>query len=233
MSDQVIHALRRISTATLATQLSRRGIGAIYMEGVRPLARGARVAGRAFTLRFIPAREDVDRAGVVPDPNETMRKAIEAVPAGHVLVLDCRRETRASAGGGLLFARLEARGVAGVVSDGCVRATDLVAGLALPVFCAGSSASVSRMFHHPLEFGRPIGCGGVAVYPGDVIVGDADGVVVVPFAMAESVAGAALEQESLERFLLARIRSGAPLEDTYPPNEATRAAFERERGELP
>lgn len=229
MSDDVIDALRRVSNATLATLLSRRGIGSACMEGVRPLGPTARVAGRAFTLRFIPAREDIDRAGIAPDPNALMREAMEAVPAGHVLVMDCRRETRASAGGGLLFARLEARGVAGVVSDGCVRATELVAGLALPVFCAGGSASVSRGLHHPLEYGRPIGCGGVAVYPGDVIVGDADGVVVVPAAIAEEVARAALEQQALEGHLLDRLRAGAPLEGTYPPDAAVRAEFERER----
>jgi len=233
MSDDVVAALRRIPTATLATQLSRRGIGAVHVQGVRPLAAHARLAGRAFTLRFIPAREDVDRAGLTPDPNDLMREAMEAVPAGHVLVMDCRRETRASAGGGLLFARLEARGVAGVVSDGCVRAAELVANLRLPVFCAGASAPVSRGLHHPLEYGRPVGCGGVAVYPGDVMVGDVDGVVVVPASLAEEVARDGANQDALERYLLERLRAGAPLAGTYPPDDATRAAFDRERRRLP
>jgi regulator of RNase E activity RraA len=225
MSNLLGASFAGVCTATLATQLARRGIGSVYMQGVRPLSTTKRLVGPAFTLRFIPAREDIDRADVKPDPNEVMREAIETTPPGHVLVMDCRRETRASAGGGLLFARLAAKGVAGVVSDGCVRAADLVAGLDLPVFCAGASAPVSRGLHHPLEYGRPIACGEVAVYPGDFIVADSDGVIVIPAALVEEVARDAIEQEALEEFLLQRLRHGAPLKGTYPPDHATRLAF--------
>lgn len=226
MTEAVVAALSAVSTATLATLLSRKGVGSTFLEGVKPLNGTARVAGRAFTLRFIPAREDLDRVGTRPDPNDLMRDAIEAVPPRHVLVMDCRRETRASAGGGLLFARLEVRGVAGVVSDGCVRGTGVLNNLTLPIFCAGSSAPVSRGLHHPLEYGKPIGCGGVAIYPGDIVVGDADGVIVIPAAMADEVAREASRQEALERYLLTRLQEGAPLHGTYPPDEVTTAAFE-------
>jgi regulator of RNase E activity RraA len=141
-------------------------------------------------------------------------------------VQDCRGERNSASFGSILTQRLKMRGVAGMVSDGPVRDSITIAALGLPVFCAGASAPPNLLRHHAIDINVPIGCGGVAVFPGDVIVGDADGVVVIPREMAADVAQAAVEQEQLEEFLTERIREGAALPGTYPPNEETKAAYE-------
>jgi regulator of RNase E activity RraA len=147
-----------------------------------------------------------------------------------VLVLDCREETRAASCGDILVTRLMVRGGAGLVSDGGVRDSGPISRLGLPVFCAAPSPPVNRVLHHALEHGRPISCGGVAVYPGDVIVGDVDGVVVVPAHLAAEIAREAVEQEELEAWLAERVLAGAPLSGTFPPDEATLAAYRASRG---
>jgi regulator of RNase E activity RraA len=161
------------------------------------------MVGPAFTLRNIPSREDLDHLGVFENPSHPQRRSIETVPPGHVLVVDCRCDTRAASAGGILLARLEVRGAAGFVSDGCVRDTPEIAAMAFPVYCAG----------------------GVPVYPGDVIVGDGEGVVVIPRHLADEVAADAAEQETLEIFVMQEIKAGKPLPGVYPPNEATRARY--------
>jgi regulator of RNase E activity RraA len=229
-----LERLRRVTTATLTTQLFKRGFRNVFMQGVRPLGRyAANLVGPAFTLRNIPAREDLDRLDGFANPEHPQRKAIEATPAGHVLVVDCRGDTRAASGGEILTTRLMLRGVAGLVSDGGIRDSAPIAALALPVFCAGPAAPLNLVVHHATELQVPIGCGGVAVYPGDLIVGDADGVVVVPAHLAEEVARDADEQEQLETWILARIQAGARLPGTYPPNAETRAAYEAWRASRP
>ena len=191
---------------------------------------GANLVGPAFTLRNIPAREDVDNVGVFTNPEHPQRKAIEITPAGHVLVIDCRSDTRAACAGQILVTRLMKRGVAGLVGDGGIRDAGPIGEMTqFPVCCSGPSAPLNLAQHHAVESNVPIGCGGVAVYPGDVIVGDRDGVAVIPSAMADEVARDATEQEELENFLLQCVRDGAALPGTYPPNAATRAAFERWR----
>ena len=222
--------LRLASTATLTTQLFKRGLRNAFMQGVRPLGRyDGNLVGPAFTLRNIPAREDLDNVGVFTDPEHPQRKAIEITPQGHVLVIDCRGDTRAACAGHILVTRLMQRGVAGLVGDGGIRDAGPIGEMPFPVFCAGPSAPLNLAQHHAVESNVPIGCGGVAVYPGDIIVGDRDGVVVVPSAMADEVAHDAAEQEELEGFLLQRVAGGAALAGTYPPNEATKAAFEQWR----
>jgi regulator of RNase E activity RraA len=219
-------AMRRVSTATLTTVLFKRGLRNVFMQGVHPLGRyGVNLVGPAFTLRNIPAREDIDRIEGFANPEHPQRKAIETVPPGHVLVVDCRGEQRAASGGEILVTRLMVRGVAGMVSDGRIRDSGPISQLSMPVFCAGPAAPLNLVAHHATETQVPIGCGGVAVYPGDLIVGDADGVVVVPAHLAEEVAREAEEQERLEAWILQRVREGAALPGTYPPNEATRAAY--------
>jgi regulator of RNase E activity RraA len=227
LSEETRRLLSLVSTATLTTQLFKRGLRNCFLQGVRPLAAGtgAVMVGPAFTLRNIPAREDLDQVGVFTDPAHPQRRAIETVPAGHVLVIDCRRDTEAASAGQILATRLMRRGVAGLVSDGGIRDAGPIAASGFPVFCAGPSAPLNLARHHAADMNVPIGCGGVAVYPGDIMVGDADGVVAIPAALADEVARDAAEQEDLEAFLLRRVEEGAPLRGTYPPDDATRAAY--------
>ena len=226
LSTATLARLGGVSTATLTTQLFKRGLRNVFVQGVRRVSRaGPNMVGPAFTLRNIPAREDLDRMEVLADPEHPQRKSIETVPPGHVLVVDCRGDTRAASAGGILLTRLEVRGVAGFVSDGCVRDTPEIAGMAFPVFCAGGSAPLNLVRHHAVDAQRPIACGGVAVYPGDVIVGDGEGIVVVPRHLADEIAVDAAEQESLEAFVIEEIKSGKPLPGVYPPDDATRARY--------
>ena len=237
LDHATIDRLRLVSTATLTTQLFKRGLRNAFMEGVRPLGRyDGNLVGPAFTLRNIPSREDIDTVTALGDPGHPQRKAIEITPRGHVLVIDCRGDARAACAGEILVTRLMQRGVAGLVGDGGIRDAGPIGEMArFPVFCAGPSAPLNLARHHAVEYDVPIGCGGVAVYPGDVIVGDRDGVAVLPRGIADEVARDAAEQEDLEAFLLERVAGGAALPGTYPPNEATRAAYEawrkvRQRG---
>src|ERR1700744_6080518 len=213
LDSATLEALRQVSTATLTTQLFKRGLRNTFMQSVAPLAghSGPNLVGPAFTLRNIPSREDIDVLELFADPESAQRKCVETIPAGHVLVQDCRGERSSASFGSILTQRLQVRGVAGMVSDGPVRDSTTIAALGLPVFCAGASAPPNLIRHHAIDINVPIGCGGVAVFPGDVIVGDADGIVVIPREMAADVAKAAAEQELQEEFLTGRIRDGAPL----------------------
>jgi len=218
--------LARVSTATLTTQLFKRGLRNVFVQGVRRMSKGGpNLVGPAFTLRNIPAREDLDVMSVFENPEHPQRKSIEITPAGHVLVIDCRRDTRAASAGDILIKRLEMRGVAGLVSDGCVRDSAGVAEGSFPVYCAGGSAPLNLAVHHAVDYNVPISCGGVPVYPGDIIVGDAEGIVVVPAHLADEVANDAAEQELLEVFILEEIAGGRALPGTYPANAETRARF--------
>lgn len=227
-SAECIERMRRVSTATLTTQMFKRGFRNVFMQGVRLLGEyRTNLVGPAYTVRNIPAREDIDLLSTLASPEHPQRKAVETTPAGHVLVMDCRRDTSAASGGDILMARLVARGAAGVVSDGGMRDAGPIARMAMPVYCAGPSAPLNLVAHHAVELNTPIGCGGVAVYPGDLIVGDADGVVVIPAHLAEEVARDGAAQEELEAFVLERIEGGAKLPGTYPPDAATLALYEQ------
>lgn len=227
LSDRARKTLQHVSTATLTTQLFRRGFRNTFMQGVAPLGpvENRNLVGPAFTLRNIPAREDIDVLESFEDPYHPQRRSIETVPAGCVLVQDCRGDRTVACCGSILVARLRVRGVAGMVADGPVRDSAVIAASKFPVFCAGASAPTNIIKHHPVDINLPIGCGGVAVYPGDVIVGDADGVVVVPQDLAEEIAADASEQERMEDFIMQRIEAGAALPGTYPPNSETRNAY--------
>jgi regulator of RNase E activity RraA len=182
--------------------------------------------GPAYTLRNIPAREDLDKVEGFADPEHPQRKAVEHAPAGHVLVVDCRGDARVASGGQILATRLMARGAAGIVSDGGMRDSGPISEMKMPVFVANPSAPLNLVHHHATDINVPIACGGVAIYPGDLMVGDRDGVVCIPAHLAEEVAADAAEQELQEEFLLGLVRDGAPLPGTYPPNEETKAKFE-------
>jgi regulator of RNase E activity RraA len=226
-----LEALRAVSTATLTTQLMARGLRNTFMAGLVPLnPMTSRMVGEAFTLRCIPAREDLDVLSVFQDYDHPQRKAVESVPPGGVLVIDARQRTRAASLGHILATRLLRRGAAGIVTDGAVRDREGFAALELPTFAVGAAATTNLAQHHAVEMQVPIGCAEVAVYPGDVIVGDADGVVCVPRHLTAEVAAAGLEQEKLEDFVLAKIKAGAPLRGTYPPDERTLAEYRSSAG---
>ena len=228
LSDLTRKRLAGCSGATLSTQLFKRGFRNQVLQGVSRLTpKAPPLVGEAFTLRNIPAREDLDHAGVYENPEHPQRRAIETVPAGCVLVIDCRGDARSASAGGILAQRLMVRGAAGLVTDGGLRDTPEIAERAFPVYCKAPSAPISLIGHHAVDINVPIACGGVAVYPGDVIVGDAESVIVVPAHLADEVSVDAFEQESIERFVLQEIAAGRPLSGTYPPNAETRARYEQ------
>jgi regulator of RNase E activity RraA len=218
--DRTLELLKSVSTATITTQLLSRGLRNVFLHGVKPL-NNLPMAGPAFTLRYIPAREDIDTLDVFKDYDHPQRKAVEDVPPGYVLVMDCRNQTRAASAGGILATRLQARRAAGLVTDGSLRDTPEIAKLGLPTFCQGASPVTNLVQHHATDINVPIGCADVAIYPGDIMVGDAEGVVCIPRHLATEVAEAAREQEKLERFIQYEISNGAPLRGTYPPDEDT------------
>ncbi|MEX0960994.1 MAG: ribonuclease activity regulator RraA [Burkholderiales bacterium] len=226
LPEDTLARLHKTGSATVATMLFKRGFRNASMRGVKPLGGAARtMAGEAFTVRNIPAREDLDVLAPFDGRERLQARAFDTCPPGQVFVVDCRGETEAAFGGGIFLSRLAAKGAAGMVSDGAVRDSAEIASLDLPIFCAGVAPPPSLVLQHVAEIGVPIGCGGVAVYPGDVIVGDGDGVVVIPRACADEIADAALEQQRYDRFAVEQIRAGKPVFGTYPPDEAMQARF--------
>lgn len=226
LGRDTLEALSRASTATLQTQLFSRGLRNTFLFGLRPLDLGcARFVGEAFTLRYIPAREDIDVLEAFQDPHHPQRLAVESVGPGQVLVMDCRGEGRAASAGHILTTRLQRRGAEALITDGSVRDSPQIRQMGFPVFTSGVSATTNLVLHHAVDMQVPIGCGGVPIFPGDVLVGDEEGVVVVPRHLAAEIAAPAAEQEELERFILGRVRAGAALPGTYPPDGATLAAF--------
>ena len=226
LSAETRKRLGACSSATLSTQLFKRGFRNQVLQGVTRVTPNApTMVGPAFTLRNIPAREDIDQIGIYEDPEHPQRKAIEIVPPGCVLVIDCRGDARSASAGGILVRRLMVRGVAGLVSDGGLRDTPEIAQFAFAAYCKAPAAPISLIHHHAVDSNVPIACGGVAVYPGDVMVGDAEAVIVVPRKLADEVAADALEQEKLEEFVQIEIAAGRPLPGTYPPNAATRERY--------
>ncbi len=225
MSDP-LQALTGVTTATLTTILLKKGLRNVWIRGAFPLAPGTRrVAGRAFTVRFIPAREDLATPESWSSPKST-RAAIEAMPAGCVAVVDANGVTDAGFWGDILCARMKYRGVAGLVSDGAVRDVAGVLATELPVWSAGVAAPPSVAGLTFVDWQQPIGCGGVAVFPDDVIVADQDGAVVIPAALLDEVTTLAVEQEQLEGWVIQEIRDGAALPGLYPANAENRARYE-------
>jgi regulator of RNase E activity RraA len=209
---------RGVSTATLATVLSQHGLQRVFIYGVAPLP-GSRphMVGRAFTMRAVAVREDMLRADKAMDPRQNLqRRAAEECGAGEVLVIDCRGDTRGASGGLILFERMRVRGCAGVVSDGGVRDAADIAETGFPVYAGAVCPPNSLVSHRFVDLQVPVTCGEAAVYPGDIIVGDPDGVIVVPAALAEVVATAAQELEMKEKFIIGKIRSGFAVYGTYP-----------------
>jgi regulator of RNase E activity RraA len=229
LAPEVVLALQAMSTATLSTVLLKKGLRNTWMRGARPLRAGQpRRAGRAFTLRFVPAREDLATPASWGSPIST-RAAIEAMPPGVIAVVDAMGTTDAGIFGDILCARMAQRQVGALITDGVVRDIDGVLATGLPVWCQGTAAPASVTSLTFVNWQEPIGCGGVAVYPNDVVVVDADGAVLVPAALLDEVLEAAQEQERLETWILRQVEAGAALPGLYPPNEANRARYLAER----
>ncbi len=227
-NDATIRAqLEVVGTATLTTQLMKRNLRNQFVQGVRPMSGCTRnLVGPATTLRYIPAREDLDTLEVFEDRSHPQRKVVEDIPPGNVLVMDCRGDASAASAGGILLTRMMVRGAAGVVTDGGLRDSDDIAELDWPVYAKAPSAPTNLTKHHAVDIDLPIGCGTVPVYPGDWIVGDADGVVVLPQEIAAEVAADGFAQHQFEQFVLAEVRQGASIFGLYPPDAATRARYE-------
>ncbi len=228
LSDAAWAALRRVSTATLTTQMLKRGFRNVFIQGVSPLnPRAPSMVGEAYTLRYIPAREDIDILDVFKDRAHPQRKAIEDIPPGCVLVMDCRGDASVASAGGILVTRMMKRGAAGLVTDGGLRDSPEIAQLPFPAYCRAPSAPTNLIKHHAADINLPIGCGGVPVYPGDIVVGDAEGVVVIPAHLAEEVAHDAAEQDEFETFVNEKVHAGAAIFGLYPPNEDTLQEYAR------
>ena len=222
----LIEALCGITTATLTTVLLKKGLRNVWMRGAFPLQPGQkRIAGRAFTLRFVPAREDLATPASWSSPIST-RAAIEDMPEGCICVVDAMGITDAGIFGDILCARMAKRGVAALVSDGVVRDAEGVRGTGLPVWCSGVSAPPSVAGLTFVNWQEPIGCGGVAVFPGDMIVIDQDGAVVIPAALVEEVTELSIEQERLEGWIMSQVEAGVPLPGLYPANAENMARYE-------
>ena len=228
MDPDTRQRLLKISTATLCTALFKRGLRNQFIQDVRPLNPTLpNMVGEAFTLRYIPAREDLNPLSVFLDRAHPQRKAVEECPPGAVFVVDSRKDPRAASAGCILVTRLMKRGVAGVVTDGGFRDSPEIARLPFPAYHNRPSAPTNLTLHQALDINVPIGCGDVAVWPGDVVVGDAEGVVVIPAHMADEVAVEAQEMTAFEDFVSERVQAGQSILGLYPPtDEANRLAFE-------
>jgi regulator of RNase E activity RraA len=226
LSTAITETLSRVTTATLTTVLLKKGLRNVWLRGTRPLRPGMpRTVGRAFTLRFVPAREDLATPESWGAPIST-RAAIEAMPPGCIAVVDSMGVSDAGIFGDILCARMAKRGVAALVTDGVVRDVAGVLGTGLPVWCSGAAAPPSVAGLTFVAWQQPIGCGGVAVFPGDVVVVDDDGAVLIPAALLDDVLKLGPEQERLETWIMGEVEQGAALPGLYPPNAENKARYE-------
>ena len=212
--------LMGVSTATLCTALYKRGLRGQFIQDVRPLnPKLPNMVGEAYTLRYIPAREDLNPISVFTDRNHPQRKAIEDCPPGAVLVIDSRKDPRAASAGGILVARLMQRGVGGVVTDGGFRDSPEITEMAIPAYHNRPSAPTNITLHQGVDTNVPIGCGDAPVWPGDIVVGDGEGVVIVPAHLADEIADEAFEMTAFEDFVAEKVREGRSIVGLYPPTE--------------
>ena len=226
LDEETIRILSGVTTATLTTVLLKKGLRNVWIRRAKPLHdKPQRQVGRAFTLRFVPAREDLATPASWASPIST-RAAIEAMPAGCIAVVDAMGVTDAGIFGDILCSRMMKRGVAALITDGVVRDIEGVMGTALPVWCQGTAAPASVAGLTFVAWQEPIGCGGVAVFPNDIVVADADGAVLIPAALLAEVIAEAVEQERLEGWIMTQVAAGVALPGLYPPNAETRARYE-------
>ena len=221
MTPDTRQKLLGVSTATLCTALFKRGLRNQFIQDVRPLNSGLpNMVGPAFTLRYMPAREDLNTLNVFQDHQHPQRQAVEQCPPGAVLVMDSRKDARAASAGAILVSRLMVRGAAGVVTDGGFRDSPEIARLAIPAYHQRPAAPTNITLHQAIDINVPIGCGDAPVFPGDVIVGDAEGVVVIPAHLADEVASEAVEMTAFEDFVQERVLAGQSILGLYPPTDA-------------
>lgn len=229
LAPEVREKLARAPVAALSAQLRKRGVNTATIEGVRPLVAGQKLVGPARTLRFVPGREDLfaERGGGY----NPQKRAFDDVGAGEVLVIEARGETGSATLGDVLALRAHARGAAGIVTDGGVRDADAVAEAGIPVYALGAHPAVLGRKHVPWDADLTIACGGTAVQPGDVLVGDADGVVVIPRALVDEVTDAALAQEDEDAWIAEQVKAGHPVRGLFPMNAEWRARYDAWRGQ--
>lgn len=226
LKSDTLETLKLASTATVATLLYKRGFTNQFVQGVGRLNPQAEtMVGPAYTLRYIPARADTDPIEAFREPDHPQRVAVEECPEGHVLVMDCREDASAASAGSILLTRLEVRGAAGVVSDGGIRDAEGASALDMPVFASKPSAPTNLTKHHAVDTGLPIACGQVAVYPGDIMLGDADGVMVIPRFLADEIAQESVGMELYEAFVIEEVRRGVSIKGLYPATDP--ASLER------
>jgi regulator of RNase E activity RraA len=229
LSPETRDKLKGVSTATLASALYKRGLRNQMVQDVRPLSapKGGSMVGEAYTLRYMPAREDLNPMTVFRNHSHPQRKAVEECPPGAVLVMDSRKDARAASAGGILVTRLMVRGVAGVVTDGGFRDSAEIAMLDIPSYHNRPSAPTNLTLHQAIDINVPIGCGDAPVFPGDVVVGDLDGVIIVPAEIVDEIANDAVEMTAFEDFVIERVRGGQKTLGLYPPtDESNLEAFE-------
>jgi regulator of RNase E activity RraA len=220
LNPQTREKLMNVSTATLCTALFKRGLRNQFIQNVHPLNPALpNMVGEAFTLRYMPAREDLNPITVFNDRSHPQRQAVEQCPEGAVLLMDSRKDARAASAGGILVSRLMKRGVAGVVTDGGFRDSPDIAKLGFPAYHQRPSAPTNLTLHQAIDINVPIGCGDVAVWPGDVVVGDAEGVIVIPADIADEVAAEATEMTVFEDFVQEKVLEGRSILGLYPPTE--------------
>jgi regulator of RNase E activity RraA len=228
LSDATRQKLMGISTATIATALYKRGLRNQMIQGVVPVGapKGRSMVGPAYTLRYMPAREDLNRIEVFQNPDHPQRKGVEECPPGHVFVIDSRKDPRAASAGSILATRLMVRGCAGLVTDGGFRDSDEIGKLDMPSYHVRPSAPTNLTHHQAIDLNVPIGCGDAPVFPGDVIVGDGDGVIVIPAEMADEIADETVEMTAFEDFVAEEVRGGRTIVGLYPATqEQTRTDF--------
>lgn len=221
MKPETRAKLRGVATATITTALYKRGFRNQMIQGVTPVGagKGEAMVGPAYTLRYIPAREDLNGLEVFRDPAHPQRKGVEECPEGHVMVIDSRKDPSAASAGGILVTRLMMRGAEGVVTDGGFRDSPEIGAMDIHAYHSRPSAPTNLTRHQAIDLNVPIGCGDAPVFPGDIIVGDGEGVVVIPAHLADEVADEAVEMTAFEDFVTERVQGGATITGLYPPTD--------------